>query len=104
MVITLEFSQLTFHSNVTIGSLALQRSVGTEVEGLRLELRFMRELSVVKLPPVGHLIHLHHSTPVFLPVEGFWAPHPWTLNSFLLLEIQTQEGAQTSMDAGFVCW
>ncbi len=36
-MITLEFSPLTFHSNKRIGSLALQRNVGTELKDLHLE-------------------------------------------------------------------
>ena len=47
MVITVEFSLLAFHSNISMGSLVLQHKVGTEVEDLRLELHFLLKLSIV---------------------------------------------------------
>ena len=50
-LITLKFSLLMFHSNVRVGRLALQHNIGTEVEDLRLELRFMLELSNEKMHP-----------------------------------------------------
>ncbi len=76
-VIIREYSLLTFDSNVKIGRLALQRNVGTEVEDLRLELRFMLTLSIPNTQNALHLqlVTLCFSTPAHeVKFPLLWAP------------------------------